>query len=445
MTVPLPPAGDADWYDWAADIHNVAHAAATDADLDALAAAGATDAELAAHTGNTSNPHSVTKAQVGLGSVDNTSDTAKPLSTAATTALGGKVDKSTLTTKGDLYAATASGTPARVAVGTSGYVLTADSAATPGVAWKPAISTAAANPLAALNSTKLQMAKVEAQTVALGTEVTLANLTGPGCIYTLWMATNTATSIDGRLRVYYDGSGTATIDIDLGTLLATHYGAGAVNGPHVTPHISVDYAEPNNRDSGMTFTFPIPFGTSVKVAFFNPQASTSIYSMISYRLTATDQAGGQRLRMKGARLADQQVTRTSAQTTTLATITGGAGTLVWHSQIGGIGATNGSWMERNYSVAVDGEGTAAIISSGTEDWFDSAYYFMARRDYSPSAHSYVGMNQLAVSTGYIVGMATDLWSKHGGIPFTTSATMTHLTEAGCTTGDSTSWCVLYYQ
>lgn len=35
-----------------------------------------------AHTSNTSNPHSVTKSQVGLGNVDNTSDTDKPVSTA---------------------------------------------------------------------------------------------------------------------------------------------------------------------------------------------------------------------------------------------------------------------------------------------------------------------------------------------------------------------------
>lgn len=44
------------------------------------------------HTTNLSNPHSVTKAQVGLGSVDNTSDLAKPISTATQTALNGKAD-----------------------------------------------------------------------------------------------------------------------------------------------------------------------------------------------------------------------------------------------------------------------------------------------------------------------------------------------------------------
>jgi hypothetical protein len=45
---------------------------------------------LTAHTTNTSNPHNTTKAHVGLGNVDNTSDAAKPVSTATQTALDGK-------------------------------------------------------------------------------------------------------------------------------------------------------------------------------------------------------------------------------------------------------------------------------------------------------------------------------------------------------------------
>jgi hypothetical protein len=45
---------------------------------------------LTSHTSNTSNPHSVTKAQVGLGNADNTSDANKPVSTATQTALNAK-------------------------------------------------------------------------------------------------------------------------------------------------------------------------------------------------------------------------------------------------------------------------------------------------------------------------------------------------------------------
>lgn len=45
---------------------------------------------LSSHTAATNNPHSVTKAQVGLGNVDNTSDANKPVSSATQSALDGK-------------------------------------------------------------------------------------------------------------------------------------------------------------------------------------------------------------------------------------------------------------------------------------------------------------------------------------------------------------------
>ena len=47
-----------------------------------------------AHISNTSNPHNVTKTQIGLGNVDNTSDANKPVSTATQTALDAKANKS---------------------------------------------------------------------------------------------------------------------------------------------------------------------------------------------------------------------------------------------------------------------------------------------------------------------------------------------------------------
>jgi hypothetical protein len=49
--------------------------------------------------------------------------------------LAAKTDKATLTTKGDLYAATAASTPARVPVGANDTLLVADSAQTPGMKW----------------------------------------------------------------------------------------------------------------------------------------------------------------------------------------------------------------------------------------------------------------------------------------------------------------------
>ena len=54
----------------------------------------ALNSALTAHINKVDNPHSVTKAQVGLGNVDNTSDANKPVSTAMQTALNLKLNKS---------------------------------------------------------------------------------------------------------------------------------------------------------------------------------------------------------------------------------------------------------------------------------------------------------------------------------------------------------------
>lgn len=60
-------------------------------DLQSALDAKADNSDLTSHTSNTSNPHSVTKTQVGLANVDNTSDANKPVSTATQVALDLKV------------------------------------------------------------------------------------------------------------------------------------------------------------------------------------------------------------------------------------------------------------------------------------------------------------------------------------------------------------------
>jgi hypothetical protein len=64
---------------------------------------------VATHIANTSNPHSVTKAQVGLGNVDNTSDLNKPISTAVQNALNLKANLASPTFTGVVTAPTFSG------------------------------------------------------------------------------------------------------------------------------------------------------------------------------------------------------------------------------------------------------------------------------------------------------------------------------------------------
>jgi len=83
-------------------------------------------------------PTGITKSDVGLANVDNTSDANKPVSTATQTALDLKVDESLFDAKGDLLVASADNTPAKLSVGINGYLLTANSSATNGVEWAAA-------------------------------------------------------------------------------------------------------------------------------------------------------------------------------------------------------------------------------------------------------------------------------------------------------------------
>jgi hypothetical protein len=70
--------------------HTGTQTASTISDFDTEVSNNTSVAAATSHIANTLNPHSVTKTQVGLGNVDNTSDANKPISTATQTALDTK-------------------------------------------------------------------------------------------------------------------------------------------------------------------------------------------------------------------------------------------------------------------------------------------------------------------------------------------------------------------
>ena len=84
----------------------------------------ATNAALSSHTGNQSNPHNVTKAQLGLGNVDNTADSQKSVNYANSSGTSGSatsaanIDPGTASLK-NIYAGTGDiGAGAGLATGT---------------------------------------------------------------------------------------------------------------------------------------------------------------------------------------------------------------------------------------------------------------------------------------------------------------------------------------
>ena len=319
------------------------------------------------------------------------------------------------------------------------------------------------HPFDGFRTNKMKIAKVEAYTVPYQTEITVLDAVGPGCVRYLWFATAGAVgSLDCRIRIYYDGSATPSMDIDLGTLFASHYVA-TQNANSVAANFNnqgfystvqtknMHYEMASDYTCGYTMKFPIPFGNRVRITYYNPSTSVNpgFYSMAYYHYTNVDQANGIRLRAQGIRYADQLGTYATANPVPLANITSGPGWVVWLSQVGGVSATNLSWMERNLTVRLDGETVqgASLVTTGTEDTFDSAWYYHGWHNYNAGPDAYVGADTPGASgsaTATVVGMATDYLGKFGGIYFYSSCIMSFEPEPACTSGDSRVWCVLYY-
>jgi hypothetical protein len=103
--------------------------------------------EIVAVTGISGDTLTVVRAQAGSTAVSHTAgatvkhvftgDDATFFTTGVATA-DAAIPKSTVTTKGDIIAATASATVTRVAAGTNGYILTADSTQAAGIKWAAA-------------------------------------------------------------------------------------------------------------------------------------------------------------------------------------------------------------------------------------------------------------------------------------------------------------------
>ena len=105
--------------------------------------------EIVAVTGISGDTLTVVRAQAGSTNISHTAGASvkhvftgddATFFTAGVATANAAIPKSTVTTKGDIIAATASATVTRVAAGTNGYILTADSTEAAGIKWAAAAS-----------------------------------------------------------------------------------------------------------------------------------------------------------------------------------------------------------------------------------------------------------------------------------------------------------------
>lgn len=262
----------------------------------------------------------------------------------------------------------------------------------------------------------------------------LADVPGSGIVRSIWMAVAfNGESGDQILRVFVDGETTPAIDVDLGSLLATHHSPATGDRMYGNAHAHALLR--SDGALGFVFRMPMPFSNGIRIEINNPTAGLAvIYSQVAYQ---------DDVRPPNYRLRSQGVKRTTgvvlpaANTYEFFNLPAGSGWLAWsgYSVLGTV--TDGSWVERNWEVY---QGTELLISSsGTEDWFGGAFSHMTQA-YAGTDVYMIGANN--ATTQY--DLALDLVRWYGGIRFDDGVRCVLGTEAGVATQHTFCWCWLYY-
>lgn len=219
--------------------------------------------EIVAVTGISGDTLTVVRAQAGSSNISHTAGASvkhvftgddATFFTAGVATADAAVPKSTVTTKGDILAATASATVTRVAAGTNGYILTADSTEAAGIKWAAASSqlpsqtgnageylktdgtTASWEPaIATLNLTFNAQTGTTYTLVAgdLNKLVTLSNasaitLTVPNGIFTTGQQINIQQIGAGQVTVASDGTSVLTSAVGTSPKLRVQYSAATI-------------------------------------------------------------------------------------------------------------------------------------------------------------------------------------------------------------------------
>uniref|UniRef100_A0A1X7UWK7 Uncharacterized protein n=1 Tax=Amphimedon queenslandica TaxID=400682 RepID=A0A1X7UWK7_AMPQE len=208
--------------------------------------------------------------------------------------------------------------------------------------------------------------------LAANTEKTLyEHSTGQaGVITEQWFTGKGVMNEDARIRIYIDGETTASIDF---MLLLAH----GVGGTEATEVGNIPWG--TNRiahaaDGGIYNTYRIPFANSFKVTATHPNGGTFWYiirGVENYPLILGDLLLPKTTKLKLYK--NVGISLKPLDFITLAEVDTTAGAVFQVTL--SANSTDFNYLEACMRVIIDGSNTTMFLSSGTEDFFLSAYYF----------------------------------------------------------------------
>lgn len=192
----------------------------------------------------------------------------------------------------------------------------------------------------------------------------------PGVITEQWFTGINAMDQDARIRIYIDMETEPSLDFNL--FLAHGIGCNeseeTANIPWGTRRLA------HSADGGIYNTYRIPFGKSFKVTATRPTAGAFFYivrGVENYPLILGDLQLPSNTRLKLYK--NEQVKLQPLQFITLANISNSAGAVFMVMLTAQ--STDYNYLEACMRAYIDGSNQTTWLSSGTEDFFLSAYYF----------------------------------------------------------------------